>query len=258
MIKYYFFNIIRRHIIPGGTLIMNTHLAQIELLNDWGRLLQEEFDSPYYLELLERLDVEYNVHTIYPPRHNIYRALQLTPYEDVKVVIIGQDPYHGPNQAHGLSFSVLPGIKPPPSLRNIFKELQEDIGCAPPNHGCLEHWARQGVLLLNNVLTVQEGKANSHRKLGWEKVTNKVIRLLSERDKPIAFILWGKPAQEKGRHIDPAKHGVLNSVHPSPLSAYSGFWGSKPFSWSNDFLRSTGQTEIDWRIPDIAKEEQPS
>jgi uracil-DNA glycosylase len=188
---------------------------------------------------------------VYPPRNDIYRALELTDYEEVKVVILGQDPYHGPNQAHGLSFSVQPGVKPPPSLRNIYKELKDDIGCPIPDHGNLEHWARQGVLLLNSVLTVRESMANSHRKLGWETYTDKIIGLLNERETPVAFVLWGKHAQEKGRYIDSSKHFVLNSVHPSPLSAHGGFWGSKPFSQCNAFLREAGRGEIDWRIPEL-------
>lgn len=229
-------------------------LAALNNDYDWGLLLKEEQEKTYYIQLLDRVDEQYRENAVYPPRSHVYRALELTPYEEVKVVILGQDPYHGPNQAHGLSFSVLPGIKLPPSLKNIFKELQEDVGCEIPDHGFLEHWAKQGVLLLNSVLTVQEGMPNSHRKLGWEKYTDKIIHLLSERDKPIAFVLWGKHAQEKGRFIDRTKHFVLNSVHPSPLSAYGGFWGSRPFSQCNDFLRENGLEEIDWHIPNLKEE----
>lgn len=231
-----------------GTSTKTSTLA--ELHNDWGVLLQDEQEKPYYTSLLKQLEEHYGTNTVYPPQHLIYRALKLTSFEEVKVVILGQDPYHGPSQAHGLSFSVLPGIKLPPSLKNIYKELQSDIGCTLPSHGFLEHWAKQGVLLLNNVLTVQEGLPNSHRKLGWEKFTDRIIELLSAREKPIAFVLWGKPAQEKGRHIDATRHLVLNSVHPSPLSAYGGFWGSKPFSQCNDFLEKQGQSAIDWQIPE--------
>ncbi|WP_372663203.1 uracil-DNA glycosylase [Cohnella sp.] len=227
-----------------------------ELQNDWGALLKEEQEKPYFKDLIKRLKEQYEAHAVYPPQHHIYRALQLTSYEEVKVVILGQDPYHGPNQAHGLSFSVLPGIKLPPSLKNIFKELQEDIGCSIPSHGFLEHWAKQGVLLLNNVLTVRESLPNSHRKLGWATFTDRLIDLLSAREKPIAFVLWGKPAQEKGRHIDKAKHLVLNSVHPSPLSAYGGFWGSKPFSQCNAFLERQGLPAIDWQIPELEENQQ--
>jgi uracil-DNA glycosylase len=234
---------------------MGTCLS-IELLNDWGALMKEEQEQPYYRELLQRLDEQYEEYTVYPTKPNIYRALQLTAYEDVRVVILGQDPYHGANQAHGLSFSVLPGIKLPPSLKNIFKELQNDIGCKVPNHGFLEHWAKQGVLLLNSVLTVQEGLPNSHRKLGWERVTDKVIHLLNTRETPIAFVLWGNHAQVKGRFIDQKKHFVLNSVHPSPLSAYAGFWGSRPFSQCNEFLLQKGLSTIDWKIPNLEGEKQ--
>ncbi|TFE31773.1 uracil-DNA glycosylase [Cohnella luojiensis] len=220
------------------------------LQNDWGLLLQEEWDKPYYRKLMERVEEQYLEGAVYPPRSDVYRALELTPFERVKVVILGQDPYHGPEQAHGLSFSVLPGVKLPPSLRNIYKELQDDIGCPIPDHGFLEHWAKQGVLLLNAVLTVRESLPNSHRKLGWETFTDKIISLLNERETPIAFVLWGKQAQDKGRYIDESKHFVLNSVHPSPLSAYGGFWGSKPFSLCNAFLKENGIEEIDWRLPE--------
>nr|WP_130616599.1 uracil-DNA glycosylase [Cohnella abietis] len=224
---------------------------RVRLDNEWGKLLSDEQEKLYYQELVRKVEEQYLENTVYPPRSDIYRALELTSYEDVKVVILGQDPYHGANQAHGLSFSVQPGVKLPPSLRNIFKELQDDIGCPMPEHGFLEHWAKQGVLLLNNVLTVREGQANSHRKLGWEKMTDRIISLLNERNKPIAFVLWGKHAQNKGRYIDQSKHFVLNSVHPSPLSAYGGFWGSKPFSQCNAFLKASGQAEIDWELPSL-------
>ncbi|RKP55308.1 uracil-DNA glycosylase [Cohnella endophytica] len=221
-----------------------------KLDGEWGRMLGEEREKTYYRELIARVEEEYREATVYPPRSEVFRALELTPYEKVKVVILGQDPYHGAGQAHGLSFSVQPGVKLPPSLRNIFKELGDDVGCPVPGDGCLEHWAKQGVLLLNNVLTVREGEANSHRKLGWEKFTDRVVGLLNERETPIAFVLWGKPAQDKGRFIDTERHFVLNSVHPSPLAAYGGFWGSKPFTRCNEFLNGIGIDEIDWRLPE--------
>lgn len=218
--------------------------------NDWHDILIDEMRKPYYANLARTLQQAYAERTVYPPADRVFRALELTPLADVKVVILGQDPYHGAGQAHGLSFSVLPGVKPPPSLRNIYKELQDDIGCPAPSHGCLAHWARQGVLLLNAVLTVEEGQANSHRKLGWETFTDRLIAALNDREEPIAFVLWGRHAQEKGRRIDRERHLILEDVHPSPLSAYGGFFGSRPFSKCNAFLRERGRTEIDWRIPD--------
>ncbi|KIL35435.1 uracil-DNA glycosylase [Cohnella kolymensis] len=224
---------------------------QIELGNDWGQILKEEMEQPYFQELVQRLDDEYEQYTIYPKKPDLFHALKLTPYKDVKVVILGQDPYHGPDQAHGLSFSVLPGITPPPSLKNIFKELEQDLGSTPPNHGCLEHWAGQGVLLLNAVLTVREGQANSHRKLGWQRFTDKIIETLNAREHPMVFILWGRNAQEKGSFIDTSRHLVIQTAHPSPLSARTGFFGSRPFSKSNQFLKKNGIEEIDWQIPSL-------
>ncbi|USK70148.1 uracil-DNA glycosylase [Peribacillus asahii] len=218
------------------------------LAKDWQVLLEKEFRKPYYMELEHFLEQEYEQHHVYPKAENIYQALQLTPYEEVKVVILGQDPYHGPNQAHGLSFSVQPEVKIPPSLKNIYKELHQDIGCSIPNNGYLIEWAKQGVLLLNTVLTVREGEANSHRGKGWETFTTEVIRLLNEREKPMVFILWGKPAQSKMSLIDTARHKVLTAPHPSPLSANRGFFGSKPFSKTNAYLEQWGMQEIDWQI----------
>ncbi len=219
--------------------------------NDWGPLLQEEMDRPYYQELRKRLAEEYRSRTVYPDMHHIYQALHWTSYEDAKVVILGQDPYHGPGQAHGLSFSVQQGVRQPPSLQNIFKELRDDLGYAIPNHGCLEHWARQGVLLLNAVLTVRESQPNSHKGLGWEKMTDRIIAALGERERPLVFVLWGRHAQQKAAYIDRSRHLVLTSAHPSPLSAHNGFFGSRPFSRANEFLRSTGQESIDWQIPNL-------
>ncbi|AKL96847.1 uracil-DNA glycosylase Ung [Clostridium aceticum] len=221
------------------------------LKNDWGALLEEEFQKPYYLKLRELLIEEYNTKAIYPDKYDIYNALHLTPYNDTKVVILGQDPYHGPGQAHGLSFSVKPGIKLPPSLQNIFKELQEDLGCTIPNNGYLVEWAKQGVLMLNAVLTVRKGEPNSHKGIGWEIFTDRIIGLLNEREKPMVFILWGKNAQEKEGLITSSNHYIIKAPHPSPFSANRGFFGSKPFSKTNNFLRQTGSDEINWQIPNL-------
>lgn len=221
-------------------------MANKILENDWAPLLEVEFTKPYYIELREFLKNEYASRTIYPKMQDIFNALHYTPFQQVKAVILGQDPYHGPNQAHGLSFSVLPEVGQPPSLRNIFKELQNDIGCTPPNHGYLVNWAKQGVLLLNTVLTVRQGQAHSHRGMGWENFTNRVIEILNEKDKPIVYILWGAAAQKKQDLIDTSKHYIIKSPHPSPLSAHRGFFGSKPFSKTNMLLKESGQEEIDW------------
>ncbi|OZU90578.1 uracil-DNA glycosylase [Virgibacillus indicus] len=222
-------------------------MAKKILENDWAPLLEDEFTKPYYIELREFLKNEYASRTIYPKMQDIFNALHYTPFQQVKAVILGQDPYHGPNQAHGLSFSVLPEVGQPPSLRNIFKELQNDISCTPPNHGYLVNWAKQGVLLLNTVLTVRQGQAHSHRGMGWENFTNRVIEILNEKDKPIVYILWGAAAQKKQDLIDTSKHYIIKSPHPSPLSAHRGFFGSKPFSKANMLLKESGQEEIDWR-----------
>ncbi|MTD37591.1 uracil-DNA glycosylase [Erwinia sp. CPCC 100877] len=218
--------------------------------NSWQNVLADEFSKEYYLNLREFLKQEYSQQTIYPDMYHIYSALELTPYEDVKVVILGQDPYHGPNQAHGLSFSVQPGVRIPPSLVNIYKELQDDLGYAPVSHGFLESWAKQGVLLLNTVLTVRNGQAYSHRGQGWEMLTDAIIEKLNEREKPIVFILWGRPAQEKIKMIDTTKHIIIKSPHPSPLAAHRGFFGSKPFSKTNQALEQLGETPINWQLPD--------
>ena len=219
--------------------------------NDWADLLAEELQQPYYRQLRQFLIEEYRTHRIYPDMYAIFNALHYTSYKDTKVVILGQDPYHGPGQAHGLSFSVLPGVKPPPSLLNIFKELQDDIGCRIPNNGCLKPWADQGVLLLNAVLTVREHAANSHRGQGWEKFTDKIISLLNERETPMAFVLWGAPARRKKAMLTNPRHFIVESAHPSPLSASGGFFGSHPFSRVNAFLESIGETPIDWQLPDV-------
>lgn len=218
--------------------------------NSWQTILTDEFEKESYQKLRNFLKKEYTTQKIHPDMYHIYEALELTPYEKVKVVILGQDPYHGVNQAHGLSFSVQPGVKIPPSLNNIYKELQSDLGISPVKHGNLVSWAKQGVLLLNTVLTVREGQAYSHRGKGWEILTDKIIEKLNEREKPIVFILWGKPAQEKMKMIDKSRHIILTSAHPSPLSAHRGFLGSKPFSKTNDALMALGETPIDWQLPE--------
>ena len=220
------------------------------LKNDWAPLLEQEFKKPYYLQLRRFLVNEYNTNVVYPDKYDIYNALHYTPYAHTKVVILGQDPYHGPGQAHGLSFSVKPGVKAPPSLQNIFKELRDDVGCHIPNNGCLIKWAEQGVLLLNTVLTVRRSSPNSHRGKGWETFTDQVIRVLNEREKPVVFILWGRNAQAKQQLITSPHHFIIRSPHPSPFSADRGFFGSKPFSRTNQFLKQIGSEAIDWQIPD--------
>lgn len=219
--------------------------------NDWQDLLQEEFEKSYYQNLRKYLIKEYSTKIIYPDKYDIFNALKFTSYSDVKVVILGQDPYHGPNQAHGLSFSVKKGVKIPPSLVNIYKELQDDIGCYIPNNGYLESWTKQGVLLLNTVLTVRAHEANSHRNIGWEIFTNKIISLLNDRTDPIVFILWGNPSIAKTKLITNRQHFIITSPHPSPLSAYRGFLGSKPFSKTNEFLKSINKEPINWQIENI-------
>ncbi|WP_214480927.1 uracil-DNA glycosylase [Bacillus sp. SM2101] len=218
------------------------------LNNDWSQLLEEEFNKTYYKKLRQNLKHEYNTETIYPDMYSIFNALHHTPYHKVKVVIIGQDPYHGPNQAHGLSFSVQPGIPVPPSLKNIYKELQNDIGCTIPNHGYLLKWTEEGVLLLNTTLTVRKGQPSSHRGLGWELFTDKIIEVLNEREKPVIFILWGRHAQEKQKLVSNSHHFIIESPHPSPFSANRGFFGSNPFSKANSYLRQIDSEEIDWQI----------
>ena len=219
--------------------------------NDWGQYLKEEMAQPYYRQLRQFLIGEYSTKQVYPDMYSIFNALHYTSYADTKVLILGQDPYHEPGQAHGLSFSVQPNVPPPPSLVNIFKELETDLGCTVPNNGCLEPWARQGVLLLNTVLTVQAHRANSHRDKGWEIFTDKIISLLNQREKPVAFILWGSPARRKKDMITNPQHFIVESPHPSPLSAYRGFFGSRPFSKVNKFLESVGEEPINWQLPNI-------
>ncbi|WP_172249870.1 uracil-DNA glycosylase [Saccharibacillus deserti] len=219
--------------------------------NDWDEVLKDEIRQPYFEELMQRVGEEYRTHTVYPPEPLLFQALKLTPFATVKAVILGQDPYHGPGQAHGLSFSVMPGVKIPPSLRNMYKELNSDLGLPIPNHGYLIRWAEEGVLLLNAVLTVREGQAASHQKLGWQRFTDAVIRAIGERTQPAVFILWGAHAQKKASLIDTGRHAALKSVHPSPLSARGGFFGSRPFSQTNDYLNSHGIQPINWEIPSL-------
>lgn len=224
--------------------------------NGWHELLLPEMEKPYYKNLRQFLIEEYKTNTVYPDMYSIFNALHYTDYDDVKAVILGQDPYHGPNQAHGLSFSVRRGVPAPPSLVNIYKEMKDDLGLPIPSHGCLEKWAKQGVLLLNTVLTVRAGEANSHRDMGWEEFTDHIIKILNERDRPMVFILWGAPAIRKESMIDQTKHLVVKSPHPSPLSAYRGFFGSKPFSRTNRFLVKNGIDPIDWRLDDNGGEDR--
>ena len=216
------------------------------MMTTWNEILAEEMQKDYYQELQAFVQKRRAEVRVFPEEKNVFTALELTPFESVKVVILGQDPYHGFGQAHGLSFSVQKGTPPPPSLKNIYKELQEDIGGDLPTEGDLTHWAKQGVLLLNTVLTVEEGNANSHKGMGWERLTNRLIESLNELNHPVIFILWGKPAQDKEKLITNPNHVILKAPHPSPLSAYRGFFGSKPFSRVNDILIQQGQTPIRW------------
>ena len=219
--------------------------------NSWDSILKDEFEKEYFIKLSAFLDEEYASEPVYPPRDEIFSALKYTAYEDVKIVIIGQDPYHEEGQAHGLCFSVKPGVQTPPSLVNIYKELGTDLGCFTPNNGHLTKWAKQGILLLNAVLTVRGGQANSHRKKGWENFTDAVIKKLNERDKPIIFLLWGNNAKEKLQFITNPKHYVLSAAHPSPLSATRGFMGCRHFSKANTILELENMTPIDWQIENI-------
>lgn len=214
----------------------------------WQEVLFEEFEQPYFRKLQNFLIEERQSHTIYPPESDMFSAFELTPYDKVNVLLLGQDPYHDRNQAHGLCFSVKPGIKPPPSLINIFKELKDDVGLNIPNHGYLVSWAKQGILMLNAVLTVRAHTPNSHKNQGWETFTDAVISKVNQKVDPVVFVLWGGYAQKKLKLIDTTRHTVIQSAHPSPLSARNGFFGSKPFSAINSALRSFGKPEIDWQI----------
>ena len=221
-----------------------------ELPASWRKVLAGEFHKPYFEKLREFVAEERKHHKVFPPPGDVYNAFKFTPFEDVKVLLLGQDPYPGEGQAHGLCFSVKPGVPPPASLRNIFKELHDDVGCPIPKHGYLAKWAEQGVMLLNAVLTVRAGEPNSHKDKGWEHFTDAVIRALGERDRPVVFLLWGSYAQKKAKLIDESKHVILRAPHPSPLSAKTGFFGSKPFSKANEALRRAGESEIDWCLPE--------
>lgn len=218
------------------------------LKNDWKPLLENEFKQEYYVQLRTFLVDEYANHTIYPPMNDIFNALHYTSYHKTKVVILGQDPYHGPNQAQGLSFSVQSGVKIPPSLRNIYKEMHADLGLPVPSHGSLVDWAKEGVLLLNTVMTVREKQPSSHKKKGWEQFTNKIIELVNEKEDPVVFILWGRHAEAKETLITNKHHLIIKSAHPSPFSANRGFFGSKPFSQTNTFLTQVGRGPIDWEV----------
>ncbi|MBQ1457306.1 MAG: uracil-DNA glycosylase [Butyrivibrio sp.] len=216
----------------------------------WADALKEEFRKPYYTDLYKFIKEEYSSHVVYPPSEDIFNALHLTDLRDIKVVILGQDPYHEPGQAHGLCFSVRPEVDIPPSLVNIYKELHDDLGCKIPDNGYLVHWAEQGVLLLNTLLTVRAHQAFSHRGKGWENFTDAIIRAVNKEDRPIVYMLWGRPAQKKAEMLDNPKHLILKAPHPSPLSAYRGFFGCRHFSKCNEFLEKNGIAPIDWQIPD--------
>ncbi|RME03765.1 MAG: uracil-DNA glycosylase [Planctomycetota bacterium] len=227
----------------------NTNAAlqlHLSLPPDWQQALKNEFSRPYWLALEAFLQKEYQTATVYPPFPQIFYALQLTPFKKVKVVLLGQDPYHNPHQAHGLAFSVPPTVPPPPSLKNIFKELEADLGHPPPPHGCLDHWAKEGVLLLNTVLTVRANKPASHRNKGWEHFTDAVIQILAQKHTGLVFLLWGNFAKKKKKWIPTPKHAILESAHPSPLSAKNGFFGSRPFSQTNRYLEKFGKAKIHW------------
>ncbi|MGO2117858.1 MAG: uracil-DNA glycosylase [Fusobacterium sp.] len=222
-----------------------------EIENDWDSLLKEEFNKEYFLKLVDFLKEEYKNNVIYPEKEEIFSPFKFSSYKDTNILILGQDPYHGENQAHGLAFSVKPGIKIPPSLRNIYKEIESELGIVKPNNGYLVSWAKQGMLMMNTVLTVRDGKANSHKGKGWEIFTDKVIELLNKKEEPVIFILWGNNAKKKNKLIDSTKHYVIEGVHPSPLSASRGFFGCNHFVEVNKILKSLGKKEIDWSIPNI-------
>ncbi len=222
-----------------------------DLPESWRDVLAEEINQPYFQQLQQFVAAERRDYTVYPPEQDVYNALKFTPYDQVRVLLLGQDPYHDDNQAHGLCFSVRPGVNPPPSLLNIFKELRDDLGCRIPNHGYLVKWATQGILLLNAVLTVRAHQANSHKNKGWERFTDAIIRAVNARPDPVVYVLWGGYAQKKTKLIDTQHHTIIQSAHPSPLSARNGFFGSRPFSQINTALRAAGQPEIDWQLENL-------
>ena len=223
----------------------------VNIGNDWDELLKEEFSKDYYLQLRKFLVEEYNHNTVYPNMHDIFNALRYTSYQNTHVLLLGQDPYHGPNQAHGLCFSVKKGVTPPPSLRNIYQELANELGCSIPEHGELTKWTSQGVLMLNTCLTVRRGQPNSHAGKGWEILTDKIISLINDKEDPVVFLLWGRNAQSKEKLITNPQHLILKCAHPSPFSAYNGFFGCNHFKMTNAFLKEHGLKEIDWQIENI-------
>lgn len=221
------------------------------LPQDWRTVLADEFKKDYFLKLQEFVNQERETKTIYPPEEDVFNAFKHTPYDQVRVFLLGQDPYHGEGQAHGLCFSVRPGVALPPSLKNMLREMADDVGCEMPNNGYLVPWADQGILMLNAVLTVEAKKANAHKGKGWEKFTDAVIKKVNEKSDPVVFVLWGGYARKKVKLIDDKQHTIIESAHPSPLSAHSGFFGSKPYSQINNALKTNGYSEIDWQIPDV-------
>lgn len=242
---------VERRIVAVYRISVTIRKIMGAIQNDWLEPLSPEFKKPYYLNLYKKVREEYSTKQIFPPANEIFTAFDLTPLSEVKVVILGQDPYHGDGQAHGLCFSVKPDVETPPSLVNIYKELNSDLGCYIPNNGYLTKWAKQGVLMLNTVLTVRAHQANSHRGIGWEEFTDAAIRILNEQDRPIVYLLWGKPAQMKKSMLNNPKHLILEAPHPSPLSAYRGFLGCHHFSKTNEFLKENGLEPIDWQIENI-------